>query len=58
MREGDVAQRDRKAPARLAPVLGELELVQRLQQPVSDRAQQLLATREVVVERHALNPEL
>ena len=57
-RQRDAAQRRGEASARLAPVVGELDVVQGLEQPVGDRAQQLVAACEVVVDRHPLHVQL
>jgi len=51
----EVAQGNRESPARLGPLVAELELVQRFQQPIADRAEQNFATLEVVIEGHGLN---
>ena len=55
---GDVAQRGREPATRRPPVIGQLEVVQRFQQPVADGAQQHVAASEMVVERHALHSQL
>ena len=53
----EIAQRGREAAACLPPLLAQLEFVQRLEQPIADRAEQLVATVEVVVDRHRLDAE-
>ena len=54
-RDREIAQRNCEPPASLAPLVTQLEFVQRLQEPIPDRPEQVLATVEVVIDGHRLN---
>lgn len=41
----------------IPPVITELEVAERLEQPITDRLEQLVAAGEVVIDRHPLHPE-